>query len=73
MNVREGGRRLALLVGVFGLCLGCVISWTLGSEGWRTYRDGREYSRLLSTPMVQQVMAAEKSVGVWSRHERHNH
>lgn len=59
MNVREGSRRLALLLGSLGLLGGIVASAMLAGDYVRGYKEHREFVRLQQLPEVKQVLEAK--------------
>lgn len=54
MNVKEGMRRLALLVGVIGTALGCFASYTVLHDAMRARARYKTFERLATSDVVQQ-------------------
>lgn len=55
MNLREGTRRLALLLGVAGLIFGCFVSYLQVQSTTRQRADHKRYERLAKSPIVEQA------------------
>lgn len=62
MNLREGTRRLALLLGALGAILGGVVSYAQLQSLMRQRADHRQFEQLANSDVIQQE---RKIVGGW--------
>jgi hypothetical protein len=57
MNIREGMRRLGILIGAAGGILGGFFASTDAQTVWSAFRANRKFESLMATPTMQKVIA----------------
>lgn len=58
MNIREGMKRLAILLGACGGIVGGCLAYSAALELWKTYTAHRRFSTVMASPTMRQVAQA---------------
>jgi len=58
MNVREGTRRLGIVLGLSGAILGGYLEHSHARAVWHNYRASRRFESLMASPTIQKVAKA---------------
>jgi hypothetical protein len=73
MNVREGMRRLGILLGVSGAILGGFVSYSDAKAAWDSHRAYRRFESVMASPAMRKVAKAAQDYqreywkGPWTR------
>lgn len=61
VNFREGMRRLGLLLGVLGACVGAVAAWEGTRTAWIALTEHRRFESVLASPTMRKVAKAARA------------
>ena len=61
MNLREGTRRLGIVLGLCGAILGGYLEHRYARAVWHNYRAAKHFESLRASPAIQKVAEAIKT------------
>jgi hypothetical protein len=59
MNLKEGMRRVGIVLGLLGACAGSVLAYADASSLLKTWREYKRFQALLATPTVRRATGAD--------------